>query len=78
MIYGIHARNRALHGDVVAVKLLPKSQWTVSSIFRIEDDDISNHDDIKTFPVDFCIIHVNTEIFALYMLQGELRFLSHW
>ncbi|XP_033023786.1 DIS3-like exonuclease 1 isoform X1 [Lacerta agilis] len=27
LIYGTKARNRAIHGDVVAVELLPKSEW---------------------------------------------------
>lgn len=27
LIYGTKARNRAIHGDVVAVELLPHSEW---------------------------------------------------
>ena len=34
MIDGIIPRNRGLPGDVVAVKLLPKSQWKVRILFK--------------------------------------------
>lgn len=27
LIYGTKARNRAIHGDVVAVELLPQKEW---------------------------------------------------
>ncbi len=34
-IKGFKCRNRALPGDIVAVELLPKSQWKVSKIFNV-------------------------------------------
>lgn len=30
MLYGLHNRNRALHGDIVAVRLKPRRMWIVS------------------------------------------------
>lgn len=34
-IDGVVARNRALNGDIVVVRLLPREQWKVSPVFVI-------------------------------------------
>ncbi|KAF4796063.1 hypothetical protein TURU_086912 [Turdus rufiventris] len=36
-IDGVVARNRALNGDIVVVKLLPRDQWKVSSVYSCRD-----------------------------------------
>jgi exoribonuclease R len=35
LILGIHDRNRALHGDVVVVRVKDRSHWIVSLLFRL-------------------------------------------
>lgn len=38
LIYGSKARNRSIHGDVVVVELLPKSEWKGRTVALCEND----------------------------------------
>ncbi|KAM5292142.1 DIS3-like exonuclease 1 isoform 2-T2 [Ctenodactylus gundi] len=38
LVHGMKARNRAIHGDVVAVELLPKSEWKGRTAALCEND----------------------------------------
>lgn len=44
LIYGMKARNRSIHGDVVVVELLPKNEWKgrTSALCENDSDDKSS------------------------------------
>ncbi|KAI9098207.1 hypothetical protein DFS34DRAFT_102905 [Phlyctochytrium arcticum] len=45
MILGREHLNRAIHGDIVAVKMLPKSEWKTSVGVILEEDDVEKDED---------------------------------
>ena len=62
-IEGIEMRNRALPGDIIAVKLLPKDQWKKTS----SNDDTENDDDLyfaKTGKVVYIIQKKHSRVAA--------------
>ena len=44
-VRGSHALNRAIHEDVVAVRVLPKEQWCHPSSLVVQDDEEDVDDD---------------------------------
>lgn len=38
LIYGMKARNRSIHGDMVVVELLPKNEWKGRTAALCEND----------------------------------------
>ena len=49
LIAGTLDRNRAIHGDVVAVQMLPKSQWKskLNRLSKNQEDHKASEDDDK-------------------------------
>lgn len=45
-MYGVKNRNRAVHGDLVAVELLPKSEWRgkVTALTESQGDEKSGEE----------------------------------
>ena len=56
-IDGVAARNRALPGDIVAVQLLPKSEWKKNNNSSVEQEENNENEDdlVKTAKVVFII-----------------------
>uniref|UniRef100_A0A1A7Y0C5 Exosome complex exonuclease RRP44 n=1 Tax=Iconisemion striatum TaxID=60296 RepID=A0A1A7Y0C5_9TELE len=47
LIQGLQNLNRAVHQDVVAVQLLPRSQWVAPSSVVLQDDGSAKDDDVE-------------------------------
>ena len=50
LIYGMAHRNRAIHGDIVVVELLPQSEWRGRSLNLKDDNDGKNAHIYKDTP----------------------------
>lgn len=46
LIQGLQNLNRAVHQDVVAVQLLPRSEWVSPSAVVLQDDGAAKDDDV--------------------------------
>ena len=55
LISGIINLNRAIQGDIVAVKLLPKEEWKKPSIKFLEDDEIEEEGETKENNIDIVV-----------------------
>lgn len=47
LIQGLQHLNRAVHQDVVAVQLLPQSQWVAPSSVVLQDDGAAKDDSVE-------------------------------
>ncbi len=70
-LFNLHPRNRSLHGDVVAVQLLPKAQWRSRS-GKLADSTGSSSDVMATGVVVGVILRNEKE----YVASFEVRILK--
>ena len=69
-IQGHEHLNRAVQGDVVAIEMLPKEQWTGPSSLILVDEEEKNSDDIKHEVITNNLDKRCTVDFHIYILNN--------
>ncbi|KAM7405650.1 hypothetical protein PAMP_000084 [Pampus punctatissimus] len=73
-VYGNKNRNRAVHGDVVVVELLPKSEWKgkVTALTEGHGEEKRGEDESKLMPTG-CIVGIQQRNWRDYVVTFPLR-----